>query len=245
MGKIRFYNDNVGPIDTAEKKAFAKALDICSANEIDLLIILISTKKTDSYLERIFNIDDAKDFHQGIKVNHVNCKIETKKTIKNCNSPHVVLALGVDSTDLFNLEDHSNVYAIVGHQWQPNGIEQWAMSTQALNIDTNEANNLKEIDPIVEIALKELTDLINLSTGINHNSDNERCKSYLRALYKNGNSLDETSIYRFLTKELKWSSKHSMDAVEIVHKLNSKKKFNGGDKSDFIELIDRWDSKLV
>lgn len=55
MEKIRYYNDNTGPLKEAEVLAFKKGLQLCNElNNIDEIVLLIHTKNNTGYLERIF-----------------------------------------------------------------------------------------------------------------------------------------------------------------------------------------------
>lgn len=76
--------------------------------------------------------------------------------------------------------------------------------------------------PLVEEALKSLTDMVNLSTGILHPSDESAAKEYFKALYKEGEPLIGSEVTRWAI-ENGWQSKHANELGKLAEKIG-----NGG-----------------
>ncbi len=189
MEKIRFYSSNIGPIKENELKALKKAIQICfENNEIQEITALIHTKNNTGYLERIFETRDAKKIFNGIKIDPSVpiIKTETIKTINDdWNKKRVLIAFGLRSEELYLYDEFESVVAIIAHQWNENGVQEWAKTWGAVDILTNRTSEkYNQPDKVVQNALNDLTRSINMSTGITHPSDENLCKTYLRALNK-------------------------------------------------------------
>ncbi|MCP1994423.1 hypothetical protein [Flavobacterium sp. HSC-61S13] len=245
MEKIRFYSSNIGPIKENELKALKKAIQICfENNEIQEITALIHTKNNTGYLERIFETRDAKKIFNGIKIDPSVpiIKTETIKTINDdWNKKRVLIAFGLRSEELYLYDEFESVVAIIAHQWNENSVQEWAKTWGAVDILTNRTSEkYNQPDKVVQNALNDLTRSINMSTGITHPSDENLCKTYLRALNKYEYKLNPVEINSYLLSELNWQSDDVKDVVKLIDKLNSGGYFKGGDKTGLQNHIKRW-----
>lgn len=245
MNKERFYNQNVGPIKENEVKAFKKALELSkSISDIDEIILLIHTKSNTGYIERIFDTRDIKQLFKGAKIHkdYPKVKIETVRAINDLpNINRIILAFGLRSDELSVYEDYYGCKAIVAHQWSLESVTKWAKNWGAINLDDNsksEKNKLPDI--VVQNAFTELTNVINRSTGITHPMDEERCKTYIRALNKYNYELNPDEISAYLTRELNWDYDDCKDVIKLIEKINSGGYFQGGQKTGLKNHINRW-----
>jgi hypothetical protein len=248
MEKIRFYSSNIGPIKENELKALKKAIQICTENdEIQEITALIHTKNNTGYLERIFETRDAKNFFTGIKIDSSIpiLKTETIKTINDdWNKKRVLITFGLRSEELYLYDEFESVVAIIAHQWNENGVQEWAKTWGAVNILTNQTSEKHNLpNKVVQNALNDLTNSINMSTGINHSSDEDLCKTYLRALNKYEYQLNQVEINSYLISELNWQADNAKDVIQLIDKLNSGSYFKGGDKTGLQNHIKRWKSE--
>jgi hypothetical protein len=245
MTKHRFFNNNTGPIKENEIKAFQKALSICnSEKDVDSIILLIHTKNNTGYIERIFETRNIKKMFSGIKIdpNYPPIRIETLKTFNdNYQSKYVVVTFGLRSEEIYKYEDFESVIGIVAHQWVEPDVKNWAKTYGAIDIDTNqEIEKTKKPDLVIQKAFQDLTNAINMSTGIVHSDDNNRCKTYIRALKKYNYDLNSQEIFSFLTAELNWDSDDANDVIKLIDKVNSGGYFQGGEKTGLKYYIKRW-----
>lgn len=248
MKKIRYFNNNTGPVQEAEIKAFKKALEICNDIEgIDEVVFLIHTKNNTGYLERIFKTRNLNSYFKGVKLDskYPLFKIETVKSFSDFSKKGVILlSFGLRSEELSKYEDFECVKAIIAHQWKNPDVQTWAKSWGAINLDTEERIEKEEFpDKVVQEALNDLSNSINMATGIAHFMDDELCKTYLKALHKYDFKLCSTEISSYLTTELHWKSEHANDVVKLINKLNSGSYFIGGAKSGLHHHIKRWKSR--
>ncbi|MCE9853269.1 DUF1889 family protein [Shewanella chilikensis] len=74
--------------------------------------------------------------------------------------------------------------------------------------------------PLVEEALKSLTIMVNLSTGIIHPSDESAAKEYFKALYKEGEPLIGSEITNWASAN-GWQPKHAKELGALAEKIGS------------------------
>lgn len=251
MSKIRFFNKNVGPIKENEIKAFQKAIELSNEiKDIDEITLLINTKNNTDYLERIFGPENIKALFNGVKVKNVSplIKIETIKTINDTShKKRIIVAFGLDSDELSIYDDYHYCKAIIAHQWSSHSVSDWASNWGAINLDLSntkeEQVKIKLPNIIVQKAFIELTNSINLVTGISHPSDEEQCKTYIRALKKYNYELNSKEIFALLTRDLGWDTLNARDVIKLIDKVNSGGYFKGGQRVDLKRHIKRWSEK--
>lgn len=249
MNKIRYFNENVGPLKENEIKAFQKAIELSKEIEnIDEITLLIHTKNNTGYLERIFGAENIKALFKGAKMKDVSplIKIETTRTITDLPQKNrIIVAFGLRSDELNSYDDYYYCKAIIAHQWSPDSVKDWASNWGAINLDvkndSDEAiNKIKLPDIIIQKAFEELTNSINRATGISHPNDEEQCKTYIRALKKYNYNLNSKEVFAFLTRELHWETDDAKDVIKLIDKVNSGGYFQGGQKTDLKRHIKRW-----
>ena len=245
MKKYRYFNNNVGPVKKNEVNAFRKALEICNKeNSLDEIILLIHTKGNTGYIERILETRNLKKFFQGVKLdpNYPQIRIATVRTFNdNYQSKVVLVTFGLRSEEIHKYEDFESVVGIVAHQWKEPDVQNWAKTYGAIDIDTNEEIETIDLpDVVVQNAFKDLSNSINMSTGIRHSDDEEMCKTYIRALKKYDYNLNSQEIFSFLTRDLNWESDDADEVIQIIDKINSGKRFKGGAKTGLKNYIKRW-----
>ena len=248
MEKIRYFNDNTGPIKEVEVLAFKKALQLCNElDNIDEVILLIHTKNNTGYLERIFETRNLNPYFKGVKLDakYPLFKIETVRTFSDSWQKKVILiCFGLRSEELSKYDDFESPKAIIAHQWKSPDIQNWAKSWGAINLDSEEKiERLPFPNKVVQEALNDLSSSINMSTGITHPMDEELCKTYLRALNKYDYNLDADEIFAYLTTELNWNSDNTNDVIKLINKLNSGGYFKGGSKTGLQSYIKDWKSR--
>lgn len=253
MKKERYYTENEGPIAEIEMLALQKAVELSKVIEdIQQITILIHTKNNTGYIERTIGGNYLKGLFNGTVSAYSNgpkLKIETLRTYEKIygwqKKNSILLAFGLDSKELFKFDDDETVKAIIAHQWMKTGVTEWAKAWNATELITNQKAEPTDLpDPIVQEAFKELTKIINPSTGISHHMDNARCKTYLRALNKYNYELNPIKTKSYLVTNLNWDNSHAEDVIKLIEKLNSRSYFIGGEKTGLQNHIKRWKLKL-
>lgn len=253
MEKPRYYTENEGPIAEIETIALKKAIELSKELiNIQQITILVHTKRNTGYIERTIGSKFLKELFNGALAAYPNgpkMKIETLRTFEKVygwqKTDSVLLAFGLDSKELLRYDDDPSIKAIVAHQWMKNGVTDWAKAWNAIELTTNtKAESTDLPGGIVQEAFRELSKVINPSTGITHPMDNERCKTYLRALNKYKFELNSESVRSFLITKLNWDNRHVDDVIKLIDKLNSGSYFKGGEKTGLQNHIKRWKSRL-
>lgn len=124
--------------------------------------------------------------------------------------------------------------------WRMTDTEEWIKSRNAINVQTGEVCPIDLTTPVVIVALTDLTNRINLNTGIIDPTDNELAKTYIRTLYQNESSLDGVIVSAYLVNYLKWKAKDAQDVRALIDSLNAGKKFMGGAKIGLKQLYKYW-----
>lgn len=248
MGKIRFYTDNIGPIKENELKSFQKAFQL--AKEIDgiqEITILIHTKSNIGYFERTLGANKIKGLFYGQYVafdGGPRIKLETTRTMTDNNIKRILLTFGLSSDELFKYDSFHSVFAIIGHQWLKNGLKDWAESWGAEEVISGlKMTKNDNLDEVVKCAFDDLTESVNMSTGIHHPMDEDLCKTYIRALHKYGYAMNEKDVAAYLITEKGWDAEYANDIIKLISKLNSGGSFNGGQKSGLQNYIKKWKEK--
>jgi hypothetical protein len=246
MSKQRFFIATSGNDDEAYKEAMQYACKLADNDpEIKRVNLLVHTKQNTGWFERIFDRDTEKQLFKGTTFK--NCKpifkFETKKTYKDSyNSSEIVITCGLDSNDVFPIDDFYSVKAIIAIPWLANGLDKWVQTWNPTEIRGNQQAVAAYPEPtcVVKRAMEDLTDSINMSTGISHPSDEEQAKTYILALHKYEPSLDADIVGAYLVRSLNWDTDHAKDIVKLINILNNGKYFQGGRRTGLQHYYKQW-----
>ena len=246
--ETKFYFDTEGNDDSAYKTALQFACELSINDpELDQIILLIHTKRNTGWFQRLFGDKVVKEMFSGYQFNDCPAvvKFETKITYRQLqygNRSHVVICCGLDSEDILKIDDYDSVKYIIAIPWLKKLTEKWIKTWNAKEISGKEQpeSSYPDPSPIVKCALTELSDEINMSTGIHHPMDNERAKTYIRSLHKYESELNPDSVRSYLVKDLHWDTQDAEDIVKLIETLNDGKYFQGGEKKGLQVYYKRW-----
>lgn len=246
MKKMRFYFDSEGNDDQAYREAIAVAIELAKRDpSISRIVLLVPSRDSVGWYERIFGEGAIKGLTQGKNIADCGATItiETVKTYKDAgHSKDVVIASGLDSNEVFVLDNFYCVAAIIAIPWMRSRSEKWirTWNPKELRESVNAYQSYPLPSCVAQEAMKNLTEAINMSTGLSHPSDNTRAKTYILALHKYEASLKGEEIFAFLVRELNWRTDHAFDLEALINTLNSGKHFQGGDRNDLKRWYDLW-----
>ncbi|MDH6252455.1 hypothetical protein M2347_002182 [Chryseobacterium sp. H1D6B] len=245
-----YYFDTQGNDDAAYYRALNFAANLVKeSNELNKIIFLVASKDATGWLERLFDSQTVKKMFTGATFSGINVKIETIRTYKNSysNPSDIIICCGLNSEEIFKVQDYRQVDSIVAIPWIKENTESWIKTAKAKKINEdltvdNSDNTATYPAPteIVKKAFAELTKLINTSTGINHPSDNAVAKTYVKTLHKYESELDSDIVCSYLISELGWKTKHAADIRKLIDTLNNGKFFQGGEKTGLQNYYKRW-----
>lgn len=247
--ETKFYINTEANDDEAYRFAMGFACEIAkNDSNIKRIVLYIHTKQNTGWFTRLFGVDFTKKLFNGVKLKDcpVLFKFETIKTYSKFqygNSSDIVICCGVDSKDILKIDNYNSVKYIIAIPWLRDLTEKWIKTWNAKEISGKEdvkENKYPEPTNIVKYAMEELTAVINMSTGIGHSSDNERAKTYIKALHKYEPELNADLIGAYLVRELNWDTKHSADIEKLITTLNSGRYFRGGQKTGLQHYYKKW-----
>ena len=244
----KFYIDTEGNDDQAYALAMQYACELAKKdNEIFRIILFINTKQNTGWFERLYGSVVVKKMFNGYKFSDctVPFKFETKLTYKEAgfsNSYEIVICCGLDSDDIFKIDDYYSVKYVIAIPWIKKWTQKWISTWDAIEISGKQIEKIElpEPSPIVKVAMQHLTNTINMSTGINHPMDNEKAKTYLRALHKYEPELNPDIVGAYLIRELGWETKFAKDIEKLITTLNSGSFFKGGEKTGLKDYYKNW-----
>ncbi|RLJ77346.1 hypothetical protein [Pedobacter alluvionis] len=244
-----YYVDSELNDDSAYKQAMKFACELAEKDpNVKRVILLASTKKTVSWLERAFSDKIVKDLFKGLKFEGCKplYKIETVQTYKQQYSAQdIIITMAIDDKDVLPLNDMHSVIAIIAIPWQKSGLKQYLETWNPIDIRSNKnfKSEIAQPNCIVIKALEQLTNSINLSNGINHPSDNTRAKTTVLALHKYETSLDADLVKSYLTRVLHWENDVADELAGLIRTLNAGKFFKGGDRTGLQNHYKGWKQK--
>lgn len=249
----KYYFDTEGNDDAAYQKAMQFACELAiSDSEISRIILLIHTKHNTGWFQRLFGEEIVNKMFSGYKFSDcpATVKFETKITYRHSqygNRSHVVICCGLDSEDIFKIDDYYSVKYIIAIPWLKKLTDKWIKTWNAKEISGKKGidSSYPEPSPIVKHALKELSGIINMSTGISHWMDNDRAKTYIRSLHKYEQELNSDAVRSYLVRDLHWDTQDAEDVVKLIDTLNKGKYFQGGEKKGLQNYYKRWKKEVT
>lgn len=238
----------------AYKQAFVFAVRLAKRDkEVKRIVCYIHTKSNTGYFEPFFDERTIKRLlAENVEIDSfpVPLAIETKTTYSSrkylSTLKELVLAFGMDLEDLEKLDDYYSVKYIVAIPWLREKTMPWVERWQAKEIMGREGKlYAPTVSCIVKEAMLELSNLINMSTGITHPSDNALAKTYIRALHKYEPSIDAAGVVSYLVTELGWTSAHANDVGRLITILNEGRFYRGGEKTGLQLHYKRWKDKVT
>lgn len=247
--KDRFYIDTKGNDDEAYREAIREACNLADKNsEIKKVILLAASKRNTGWLDRLFGDKVVKQLFAGTTFKDCKpvFKIETVKTYRDSFTPsEIVITLGLDADDVFKIDDFHSIKAIIAIPWLPERLQKWIQTWNPTELrgKMSAVAAFPEPSCIVKKAMEELTDSINMSTGITHPSDERLAKTTILALHKYEPELKADIVGAYLVKELRWNTNYAQEIEKLINTLNSGKYFQGGDRTGLQHYYKGWKEK--
>lgn len=244
----RYYIKTMGNDDDAYKEAISFACDYVSEQSEPFEIILYALSKSNvGWLTRIYDDATVKLMFKGHRFSNCEAKIkiETPKTINKYHSTPkwIAITMGMKSDKVLELENIRGIDAIVAIPWLEDDLDKWTKHLGAIDLRGNsETIEVEEPNCIVKEALAELTDRINMSTGITHPNDERFAKTIVRTFKKYNIEVNSGQIEGYLINSLHWRASRSKKFADLIRKIETGKRFQGGDKTGLQYHLKRWKS---
>lgn len=252
MEKQRFYINTEGNADSgAKSKAIDHAIELAQTDlEISRIVLLIRSKNRDGWFKKVFDDSVMKKLFRGEKFMdcRVPIKIETIRTIRESHinkTSEIVVGFGLDSKQLFRLDDFYSIKIIILVPWLKEDVKKWVQTWNPIEISMKREpiKTFPEPSDVIKKAMNSLTSSINMSTGISHPTDEELAKTYILALHKYEWTLDADIVGSYLVKQLNWQSNDAAKIEKLINTLNEGRYFKGGKRTGLNDYYKSWKAK--
>lgn len=241
----RYYIDTQGNDDKAYHEAIMYACQAADKDpEIKYVILLIGDKKQTEWFKRLYGDTVVKKLFIGTKLN--NCKatfkFETLRTYQNSYTPsEIVIACGLHEEEISPFDNYQSIKVIIAIPWLREKLQKWVQTWGPIELrGKGPSVTFPPPSCIVKKAMEELTESINMATGITHPSDEKTAKTYILALHKYEPNLDANIVGAYLVRELQWDTSYAQEIENLINILNDGKHFKGGERTGLINHYDRW-----
>lgn len=230
-------------------KGIGVADHLCAALNVTEVIFLVPVKAslTSGSLHTALGqaVHDALVKGKPVKLESgAQLRCETMQTLQWLSRPSVVIAVYASQKMMDRIDALQNVAAVVAIPWTAGEIEDWATtwSPQVLGQPSQPAQSPAKLiaDPVVEQAMKSLTNMINKAHNILHPSDEEHAKRILRILRSRDHKEPAENIRRWAVKH-GWLPKAAERLEVLAQKafaLRTKPKVDNPDHAQ--QSYQRW-----
>lgn len=158
-----------------------------------------------------------------------NLKLETQQTFRGLSAPAIVMGVYVTKKMLDQIDNKRTISSVVVIPWSMDEVDEWRRTWTPIIVGQAPAAPDKLIkDPLVEEALKTLTDRINLGTGLLHPSDKKAAVQLLRLLQQEGKKFDPASMRAWAVRN-GWTPQGADQLKEVADGILLRKRFRVGD----------------
>ena len=166
-------------------KALRYAVEVSSQSN-DKNIHFVFPKKSNfestnlgKIIDQVFGVGSAKKLCKGESIGNLDFILPSKVSFNN--SSGTILAIYCTPDDMNKIDSNSSANVIIFVSWLLEEADIWESTwhNNGLNIAHGEPSQQLEILPEeITLALKRLTSIVNLSTGLTHPSDKKACSTY-------------------------------------------------------------------
>ncbi len=119
---------------------------------------------------------------------------------------------------------------------------QWAQTWGARELGSVAEPPAKRFsNPTVRAALENLTNRVNLSTGIVHQSDRAAAITLFRLLRNAGEQCDPDEVRAWLVSELGWQPQHAKEVEDVATKILAGRRLRASASGDWAPgIVERW-----
>jgi len=239
----RYFIQTQGPNDAAFTLLIQKAIEIENrVGTIERIVFVAHGLNNSGWLERQYGRDGVTKLKKGSQLpgSNVTAKFESLKNYDTVEN-EILITMGLRSDEILLLDDNLGIAAILALPWASDDVDKWSRICEATNVEVNVvAEPYDDPDCVITRALIDLTESINMTTGLSHSSDDNLAKTYLRALIKHNYTLPEPEIEAYLINNLDWMKENASQLLSIINRINNGRSFQGGDKTNLKYHIDRW-----
>lgn len=148
----------------------------------------------------------------------VTMSLESAQNFRSTSGQGLLVGAHISIKAMAKLDDAFGAQAIVYLPWVDSEAEEWKATWQPKTIGPKgDAAVSSGFSKPVEEALKRLTDMINLGTGLGHPSDKQHARRTFEKLRSEGHSYDPDEVRRWAQRH-NWSSNAATDLEAVARK---------------------------
>jgi len=217
----RYLIENHSTDQDGIKTSFTEAFQICTQNGISKITLLVSAKGTfpNTVVATFLGDKVTKALCKGQTVRstyNLTMNLESPKTISSYGSYGMVIGVYLSQRDHNVLDSLTSVEAVVLLPWTEDEGKAWLSTWNATTLGNSTWQVQQTTLPAdVEADLLRLTQEINLSTDLSHQSDKESAKNILAGLKKRGHRLNPDDIRKWALRN-NWKPRHAEDLAKLA-----------------------------
>ena len=167
--------------------------------------------------------------------------VTQRKTIYNGQG--VPLVVFYPTTKFLDQMDSiPNVSAMLVVPWRIEAVEPWIRTWGAIELGTQESVEEPELvkNKVVVEALKSLTAVVNVSTGITHPSDREAAVQLFTILRDAGELFNPEDVKAWLIRYGGWKAPQAQEVAELAQKILDGRRLRKGRRAWRENILEIW-----
>jgi hypothetical protein len=212
--------DSYGPDDEAVRVGFRWLLKTAHKLERAECAIYVSGLSNAQNLARpLEGIGSRLATNRSVNADGLIISLLTARNLRPNYTSRAILAVWVGDQDMENIEDILPA-AICAIPWSHSDLEAWKAAWVPIDLRTGQpaGEALSVSNRVVEAALEDLTNHVNLSTGLTNQDDKRAAVWTFRLLRKAGESYDPSRIRAWAVRH-GWSMKYARELAELSKKI--------------------------
>lgn len=155
-----------------------------------------------------------------------------------------ILALHPDRATLDKIDAILQPPELLVVPWIPGEIGDWIATWGATDLESGKSHAQSGLSPVIEEALRTLTNRVNISTGILHPSDRSAAIDLFKRLRAARFELEPEKIRQWLVRH-NWRPKDAEAVKKLVQAIVDRRRIRGGSRAWADDIIDRLKSRVA
>jgi hypothetical protein len=205
------------------RNAFRGILDLCANQGINRVTLVVPRKGgwEHTIVAEALGQAIAKALQKGQRVkvtDDVTMTLESSQTFRASVDQGLLVGAHISIKDMNKLDDAWGAQAIMYLPWTDKEGQEWHATwhPETVGPKTQNAPPSSLLKPVEE-ALRELTESINLGTGLGHPSDKKHAERAFDRLRSEGHSFDPAEVRRWAQRN-GWSSNAAADLEAVARR---------------------------
>jgi hypothetical protein len=231
-----------GPDDDAVRRGFSWLVESAHSLESTECAIYVSGLSNAQNLARpLEGLGSRLAANRSVNADGLTISLFTARNLRPNYTGRPILAVWVDDDDMEKVEELAPS-AICAIPWSRADLEVWKAAWAPLDLRTGQpaGEPLSISNRVVEAALEDLTNHVNLSTGLAHPDDKRAAVWTFRLLRQAGERYDPSRIRAWAVRH-GWSMKYARELAELSEKILNGRRVQAGGRSPWrADIIATW-----